>query len=140
MGVYLRAKFEVSSIIITSSKRTPKKSTQIRVTVLLLLLYLKSQEIKYFIFPQIQQKFNPLQVYIERNGLQHLSGYVVHKFLKKIKKKSSSTDNKKIRSQSLLNILFQIIPKLSNQLQKKGGLIAVKDELLSLFTVTEEML
>ena len=42
MGVYLRAKFEVSSIILTSfrqgvillpptSKRTPKKPTQIRV-------------------------------------------------------------------------------------------------------------
>ena len=66
MGVYLRAKFEVSSIILTSfrqgecgnftphrSKRTPKKPTQIRVNnlfVFFLSRFISLTELKTFLY------------------------------------------------------------------------------------------
>ena len=62
----------------------------------------------------------------------------MHKFLKKIKKKCSSTDN-----QNLISILEHFIsddPQTQWLIttQTGGGLIAVKDELLNVLTVTEE--
>ena len=59
-------------------------------------------------------------------------------FLKKIKKKCNSTDN-----QNLISILEHFISdnpqtQLLITTQTRGGLIAVKDELLNVFTVTEE--
>ena len=70
MGVYLRAKFEVSSIILTSfrqgvilpphstSKRTPKKSTQIRVKTFISSCMWISYEI--ISDTKCQQNFYPL--------------------------------------------------------------------------------
>ena len=89
-----------------------------------------------------QQKLNSTEILpitdIEKDGLQYLSGYFVCKFLKKIKKKCNSTDN-----QNLISILEHFIsdnPQTQRLIttQTRGRLIAVKDELLNDFTVTEE--
>ena len=65
---------------------------------------------------------------------------MVHKFIKKIKNKCNSIDN-----QNLISILEHFIsdnPQTRQLIttQTRGGLMAVKDELLNIFTVTEETL
>ena len=62
----------------------------------------------------------------------------MHKFLKRSKKKRNSTDN-----QNLISVLEHFIsdnPQTQHLIptQPRGELIAVKDELLNVFTVTEE--
>ena len=65
---------------------------------------------------------------------------MVHKFIKKIKNKCNSIDN-----QNLISILEHFIsdnPQTQQLIttQTRGGEMAVKDELLNIFTVTEEKL
>lgn len=62
---------------------------------------------KYFIFTTTLSKPSIQQTDIadiEKDGLKYLSGYVVHKFPKKIKKERNSTDN-----QNLISILENFI-------------------------------
>ena len=64
----------------------------------------------------------------------------MHKFIKKIKNKCNSIDN-----QNLISILEHFIsdnPQTQQLIttQTRGGEMAVKDELLNIFTVTEEKL
>ena len=87
---------------------------------------------------------NPFDVPItdkEMDVLQYLAGYVVQKCLKKLKR---GKDSNSCLHQSILSLLNKMTPENKEdhiliRIMDRGGLIAVRDEILEIFITAEKV-